>query len=50
MLGDRVRLHVCGDPDALVDVTPTSVAELGLAPGISVWLSAKATEAAAYAR
>lgn len=50
MLGDRVRLHVSGMPDALVDVTPASVAELALAPGRSVWLSAKATEATAYAR
>ena len=50
MLGDRVRLHVAGDPDALVDVTPASVVDLGLGPGTSVWLSAKATEATAYAR
>ena len=50
VLGDRVRLHVTGEPDALVDVTPASVAELGLAPGVRVWLSAKATEATAYAR
>jgi len=48
MLGDRVRLHVVGDPNALVDVTAASVVDLGLGPGTSVWLSAKATEATAY--
>ena len=46
--GDRVRLHVDGAPPALVDVTAGAVAELGLAPGVRVWLSAKATEVAVY--
>ena len=48
VLGDRVRLHAIGEPGALVDVTPASVADLALAPGVPVWLSAKATEATAY--
>jgi molybdate transport system ATP-binding protein len=48
LLGDRVRLQVQGPPDALVDVTTAAVAELGLAPGAQVWLTAKATEADAY--
>lgn len=48
-LTDRVRLAVSGTPDALVDVTVAAVAELGLAEGVPVWLSAKATEIEAYA-
>ncbi len=50
MLTDRVRLDLAGEPSALVDVTPAAVAELGLAPGDRVWLSAKATELEVYAR
>ncbi len=46
--GDRVRLDVDGTPPARVDVTPAAVADLGLAPGRAVWLSAKATETDAY--
>ena len=48
LLADRVRLQVDGQPTALVDVTPAAVAELGLRPGLPVWLSAKATETDAY--
>ena len=48
MLADRVRIQVDGRPGALVDVTPAAVAELGLRPGVPVWLSAKATETDAY--
>ncbi|MEI2777325.1 MAG: ABC transporter ATP-binding protein [Tetrasphaera sp.] len=48
LLGDRVRVDVVGDPAALVDVTAAAVADLGLAPGRPVWLSAKATETDAY--
>jgi molybdate transport system ATP-binding protein len=47
-LGDRVRLTATGEPDATVDVTAAAVAELGLAPGRPVWLSAKATDVTAY--
>jgi molybdate transport system ATP-binding protein len=32
----------------LVDLTPAAVADLGLRPGLSVWLSAKATEVDVY--
>jgi molybdate transport system ATP-binding protein len=39
---------VQGSPPALVDITPAAVAELGLLPGQSVWLSAKATDTVAY--
>ena len=48
LLTDRVRVQVEGEPAALVDLTPAAVAELGLAPGLGVWLSAKATEAEVY--
>ncbi len=47
-LGDRVRVSVTGEPAATVDVTAAAVAELGLGPGAPVWLSAKATDVAAY--
>ncbi len=49
LLADRVRLQVQGLPSALVDVTAAAVSELGLDVGRAVWLSAKATEAEAYA-
>jgi molybdate transport system ATP-binding protein len=48
MLADRVRAQVDGQPSALVDLTPAAVAELGLRPGLPVWLSAKATEVDVY--
>jgi molybdate transport system ATP-binding protein len=48
LLADRVRLDVEGQPDALVDITPAALAELGLRPGSPVWLSAKATETETY--
>ncbi|MCW2817763.1 MAG: transporter ATP-binding protein, partial [Marmoricola sp.] len=48
VLADRVRLQVLGSPEALVDLTPAAVAELGVVPGRDVWLSAKATELEAY--
>jgi molybdate transport system ATP-binding protein len=47
-LGDRVRVSVTGAPSVLVDVTPGAVADLHVAPGDSVWLSAKATELEVY--
>lgn len=47
-LGDRIRVSVRGTPDATVDVTAAAVAELDLAPGREVWLSAKATDVTAY--
>jgi molybdate transport system ATP-binding protein len=48
LLGDRVRVQVEGHPGALVDLTAASVADLDLRPGLSVWLSAKATEVDVY--
>ena len=47
-LGDRVRVTTEGDLSATVDVTAAAVAELHLAPGRQVWLSAKATDVTAY--
>ncbi len=47
-LGDRIRIVVAGRPPATVDVTAAAVAELGLAPGRQVWLSAKATDVTVY--
>ena len=49
LLTDRVRVAVDGSPSALVDITPAAVADLRLAPGQAVWLTAKATEVIAYA-
>jgi molybdate transport system ATP-binding protein len=48
LLADRVRVVVDAEPAVLVDVTPDAVADLGLEPGLPVWLSAKATETEAY--
>jgi molybdate transport system ATP-binding protein len=48
LLTDRVRVAIEGRPSALVDGTPAAVADLGLAAGQQVWLSAKATEVVAY--
>ena len=49
LLSDRVRLDLDGKPPALADVTPAAVAELSLATGTEVWLSAKATDLEVYA-
>uniref|UniRef100_UPI0035624FCB ATP-binding cassette domain-containing protein n=1 Tax=Actinotalea sp. TaxID=1872145 RepID=UPI0035624FCB len=48
LLADRVRLSVDGEIDAAVDVTPAAVADLGLADGVRVWLSVKATDVTGY--
>jgi molybdate transport system ATP-binding protein len=47
-LGDRIRVDTAGELHATVDVTAAAVAELHLAPGRQVWLSAKATDVSAY--
>jgi molybdate transport system ATP-binding protein len=46
--GGTIRVRLTGPPDALADVTPAAVAELGLAPGQPVWASVKAVEVTAY--
>jgi molybdate transport system ATP-binding protein len=48
MLTDRIRMDVAGAPRAIVDVTPSAVAELGLFSGKDVWLSVKATDLDVY--
>jgi molybdate transport system ATP-binding protein len=48
LLADRVRAQVDGAPSAWVDLTPAAVGDLGLHPGLPVWLSAKATEVDVY--
>jgi molybdate transport system ATP-binding protein len=47
-LGDRIRLTAAGEQTVFVDVTASAVAELALAPGRAVWLTAKATDLVAY--
>jgi molybdate transport system ATP-binding protein len=47
-LGDRIRVTASGQQAATVDVTADAVAELALAPGREIWLSAKATDVTAY--
>ena len=48
LLADRVRLQVQAEPPVLVDITPAALAELSLAPGRPVWLSAKAGDVTVY--
>ena len=43
-MGPRVRVHAEGSPPIVADVTPASVAELGLHEGAQAWASVKATE------
>ncbi|MFI1714987.1 ABC transporter permease [Streptomyces litmocidini] len=44
--GSRLRVLVVSDtaPDLVAEITPQAAAELGLADGVSVWTSVKATE------
>lgn len=46
--GERFRIQVAGPVPLVAEVTASAVIELGLQPGSSVWLSVKATDAAAY--
>jgi len=45
-----VRLRTSGRPEVLADLTPASVAALGIVPGTAVWLSVKATEVGLHRR
>ena len=47
-LGERVRVQVDGTPAARVDITADAVADLRLAAGSPVWLTAKATDVDVY--
>jgi molybdate transport system ATP-binding protein len=46
--GERVRVQVDGPVPLVAEVTSEAAAELGLAPGVGVWTSIKATEVDAY--
>jgi molybdate transport system ATP-binding protein len=46
--GESVRVMVAGPVPVTAEVTPAAVAELGLAPGATVWASIKATEIRVY--
>jgi molybdate transport system ATP-binding protein len=46
--GDWVRIHLDGPLPIAADVTPATVAELGLVGGEPVWLSCKATDVTVY--
>lgn len=48
LLVDRARVTVDGAVSAAVDVTPSAIAELGLAEGAEVWATVKATETLVY--
>ncbi|MFV0463807.1 MAG: ABC transporter ATP-binding protein [Nostocoides sp.] len=48
VVGERVRAVVDGAPEAIVDLTPASVADLELRPNVEVWLTAKATDIDAF--
>jgi molybdate transport system ATP-binding protein len=48
-VGDRVRVALGGPVPLVADVTPAAVADLGLAPGDTVWAVLKATEIEVYA-
>ena len=50
LLADRVRLDLAGQPPALVDVTPATVAELSLRPGREVWLTIQVADLEVYSR
>lgn len=43
-----VRVRLDGSPEVLADVTAGAVAELGLAPGMSLWAAVKAADVHAY--
>jgi molybdate transport system ATP-binding protein len=45
---DRVRVTLTGPVAATAEVTPAAVAELELAPGVSVWATVKATDLEAW--
>jgi molybdate transport system ATP-binding protein len=46
--GGRVRVVVDGPLPVAADLTPSAVADLGLAPGVEVWASVKANEIDVY--
>ncbi len=47
-VGDRVRVALAGPVPLVAEITPAAVADLGLAPGDTVWATVKATELEVY--
>jgi molybdate transport system ATP-binding protein len=47
--GERVRVAIAGALPIVAEITPASARELGLADGVDVWVSVKATEITVYA-
>ncbi|CAN5871149.1 ABC transporter ATP-binding protein [soil metagenome] len=48
--GDRVRVHLAGDPPITAEITPAAAADLDLAGGGDVFAAVKATEVTTYPR
>jgi molybdate transport system ATP-binding protein len=48
LLGERVRIHVDGPVPLVAEVTPSAVADLGLADDVEIWTSVKATDLTIY--
>jgi molybdate transport system ATP-binding protein len=46
--GDRVRVRLAGAVSLVAEVTPSALADLGLADGGDVWAAVKATEISVY--
>ncbi len=46
--GDRVRVRMSGSLSIVAEVTSAAAAELGVAEGLSFWVSIKATEVSVY--
>jgi len=46
--GDRVRVRLGGAVSMVAEVTPSALADLGLADGAEVWAAVKATEISVY--
>ena len=46
--GDNLRVHLAGRLPVAADITPAAVAQLGIAPGQSVWAAVKAAAISAY--
>jgi len=46
--GDQVRVGLAGPPSLVAAVTPAAIADLGIAPGVRIWASLKATDVAVH--
>ena len=50
LLGERARVHLDGPLPLVAEITPASVADLGILVGDRLWATVKATEVAVYPR